>query len=47
MISEMEVGTASRVCSVSAPFSSTASSMEITTMAKALSWLSQATVMDV
>ena len=47
MMSEMEVGTASRVWSVSAPLERMASIMEMATMAKALSWLSQATVMDV
>ena len=47
MISEMEAGTPMRVWRVSAPFSSTASRVEMPTMAKGLSWASQATVIAV
>ena len=47
MMSEIEAGTARRVWSVSAPLEMTASIMEMAIIAKALSWLSHATVMEV
>ena len=47
MMSEIEAGTARRVWRVSAPLEMTASIMEMAIIAKALSWLSHATVMEV
>ena len=46
-MSLMEVGTCMAVWRVSAPFSRMASRAEMTIMAKAFSWLSHATVMEV